>query len=244
MAYQFSNAAREISVVKLISARSLLMVLASAVDKKTGTCFHSAGCLMHWSGLSKGTFYTAVGELEKHGILKRQRRRNGNHTNLWTLDIKKMESLRVSWQDIKPKDAAPEPQDDPDGDSGMGLPPKAESFSDSEQEKVDEAMLSTWTTMVNRRFGFEPGTDAFWTLSKAQAIVDEAAGDFDRVREVVETLAEACQDGRIQEYFPKVKADGKLHMGYGSFIGKWRICSDAYDRVHSARAASVWDIEE
>jgi hypothetical protein len=110
MAYQFSNAAREISSIKRISTRNLLMVIASAVDQKTGTGFWSAGCLMHWSQLSKGTFYTAVEELENTGILRRERRRKGNRTNLWTLDIKAMESLRVSWDSVKPKDAAPEEQ--------------------------------------------------------------------------------------------------------------------------------------
>lgn len=139
MAYQYSNAAREIASIKTISTRNLLMVLASAVDAKTGTCFHSAGCLMHWSQLSKSTFYLAVAELEKAGILSRKRRRARNRTNEWRLDIKKMESLRVSWDSVKPKDAVPEPQDDPTDDSGMGLPKPAFEIDEEEPLTVSKA---------------------------------------------------------------------------------------------------------
>jgi hypothetical protein len=137
MAYQYSNAAREIHEIKHISTRNLLMVLASAVDQKTGTGFWSAACLMHWSGLSKGTFYQAVDELETLGILSRTRRAKGNRTNLWRLDIKTMESKRISWDSIKPKDAAPEEQDEPD--SGLGLTTDEGAVEDEEALTVSKA---------------------------------------------------------------------------------------------------------
>jgi len=127
MAYQYSNAAREIASIKRISTRNLLMVLASAVDSKTGTCFHSVECLRHWSQLAKGTFYQAVDELETAGILSRERRRRGNRTNLWRLDIKTMESMRVSWDSIRPKDSVPEDQEEPI------RPPKQDKFAAADE---------------------------------------------------------------------------------------------------------------
>jgi len=237
MAYQYSNAAREIASIKRISTRNLLMVLASAVDSKTGTCFHSVKCLMHWSQLSKGTFYQAVEELEKAGVLKRQRRRKGNRTNLWTLDIKVMESKRISWDSIRPKDAAPEVQHE-DGDSGQGLPKPAEA---------DDAEIGAWANITNRRFGFKPGSGAYFTLSKVKELMEEGSCSFERVREVVETLAEACKEGRIHEYFPKApKAKaGTQHMGFESFSGKWKFCVDAYDRVANAVTVSnAFDMDD
>lgn len=188
MAYQFMNAARECSIVKHLSTRLLLMTLASAVDVKTGTGFWSAGCLMHWSQLSKGAFYTAVAELESLGILKRERRRKGNRTNLWTLDIKKMESMRVSWQDIKPKDSVPEGQDDPTDDAGQGVP---------RDEEVDEMEIIDWTANLNKRMKQQPGSDGYFTLSKIQNIVETNGVSFARVKEVIEAFVQAAEEGTM-----------------------------------------------
>jgi hypothetical protein len=244
MAYQFSNAAREIAVVKHISTRSLLFALASAVDAKTGTCFHSAGCLMHWSGLSKGTFYAAVEELESLGILSRERRRKGNRTNLWRLDIKKMESLRVSWQDIKPQDAAPEPQDEPHGDSGMGLPEVEGAF--------DELEVVDWCNHMNDWMKCKIGTDEYYTLSKVQKIMEETRSTFARVKEVIEALSRAAEEGRIRDYFPTIGGPGKGRMTHAAFSwnseksrSKFTLCAEAYDKVHSMVTVSrAFEIEE
>jgi hypothetical protein len=113
MAYQYTNAAREISCVKSNTARLLLMVLASAVENETGTGKWSAACLMHWTQLSKDAFFKAARYLEEKGILTRDRRRLRNRTNVWRLDIKTLESMRVSWDSIRPKDAVPEDQEEP-----------------------------------------------------------------------------------------------------------------------------------
>lgn len=244
MAYQFSNAAREIASIKRISTRNLLMVLASAVDARTGTCFHSAGCLMHWSQLAKGTFYQAVDELVKAGILSRQRRRKGNRTNQWRLDIKKMQSLRVSWDSVKPKDAAPEPQDEPHGDSGMGLPDVEGAF--------DELEVVDWCNHMNDWMKCKIGTDEYYTLSKVQKIMEETGSTFARVKEVIEALSRAAEEGRIRDYFPTIGGPGKGRMTHAAFSwnleksrSKFTLCAEAFDKVHPMVTVSqLFEIEE
>jgi hypothetical protein len=226
MAYQYSNAAREIKAVEKISTRSLLLVLASAVDVKTGSCFHSAGCLMYWSGLSKGTFYAAVEELENLGILKRERRRKGNRTNLWILNIARMEDLRVSWQDVKPTDA-PDTQEVTD-DSGMGLP--------QDEEEIDEAEIGMWASEMNSKYKIQPGTDDYWTLSKVLDILGTHSVSFARFKQVVEGLNRVAQEGRLHLFYPSVEAGKTGHLSHKAFMGpvKFPDRAKAWDRVEKS----------
>jgi hypothetical protein len=240
MAYQYSNAAREIASIKTISTRNLLMVLASAVDQKTGTGFWSAECLMHWSQLAKSTFYLAVKELEGLGILKRERRRKGNHTNVWRLDIKKMESMRVSWASIKPKDAEPE-TDEANDDAGQGLP--------RDEEEVDEMDIIGWSDYMNKWMKCKIGTDEYYTLSKVRAIMETNGASFARVKEVIEALSHAAEDGELGRFYPGTKMVGqKGRMTHGAFGGpKFGNIAKAYDKVMNEPVLSVsaaFQIEE
>lgn len=224
MAYAHSNAAREIACIKKISTRNLLMVLASAANSETHSGFHSAGCLMHWSGLVKSTFYQAVDELKELGILKTERRRKGNKTNVWKLDIDKMESMRVSWQSIKPKNESElEAATD---DSGMGLP----------KGEPDEAEMAEWASSINRFTECNPGTTSYWTLSKVQDLVDQAGSDFQRVKEVVETLETAAVEGKIDTFLPHITAKPKQRVGAAEFQRAWPKLSAAFDKVVTNRA--------
>jgi len=231
MAYQYSNAAREIASIKKISTRCLLMVLASAVDVKTGTCFHSVDCLMHWSQLAQGTFYEAVKELERAGILTRTRRRKGNRTNLWRLDIKKMESLRVSWDSIKPKDATPDTQEVTD-DSGMGLPNVTSDAFNVDEEEGDEMKIIDWITRMNKWMRCQVGTDELYTLSKVRAIMETNGVSFARVKEVVEALSHAAEDGDLPRYFPQIKSGSKGRITCRTFAGPAFVkAAQNYERV-------------
>ena len=232
MAYQYSNAAREIASIKKISTRCLLMVLASAVDSKTGTCFHSVACLMHWSQLAKGTFYQAVEELEKAGILKRERRRKGNRTNLWTLDIKVMESKRVSWDSIKPKDVAPEPQDEPD--SGLGLPDVVKkAFEDDEPRMIDdeqeEASLQEFCQYTNKAMKQKPGTDGYFSPHKIRKIAEDNRVSLSRVQDVMSWMTSEAELGHLGRYIPDISRDCR-HITILSFQKAWSKIADIFDR--------------
>jgi hypothetical protein len=232
MAYQYSNAAREIASIKKISTRCLLMVLASAVDSKTGTGYHSVACLRHWSQLSKGTFYQAVEELEKEGILRRERRRKGNRTNVWTLDIKVMESKRVSWDSIKPKDDAPEPQDEPD--SGLGLSDAVKkAFEDDEPQMTDEeqeeANLQEFCQYRNKEMKQKPGTDGYYSPHKIRKIAEDNRVPLSRVLDVISWATAQAESGHLGRYIPNIPRDCR-HITILSFQKAWSKIADIYDR--------------
>jgi len=87
MAYQHSQFARECSAVTTPSARLLLMILASAMDKDTHTCFWRWKTLLHYSKLSRSTIASALNEIEVSGIITRQHRYRQSNIYMWHPDI-------------------------------------------------------------------------------------------------------------------------------------------------------------
>jgi hypothetical protein len=211
------------------------MILASAVDSKTGTCFHSVACLMYWSQLAKGTFYQAVEELVTAGILRRERRRKGNRTNLWTLDIKKMESLRVSWDSIRPKDAAPEPQDEPDSEQGIPeTAPAKKAAWDYEETTLDdgEEKLTALCQFINKKYGFQLGSDSVWMPNRVIASANKAQADLGKFSKVAEWAMAWAWEGNFPVLFVgwKKKPLGEpFRISLGYIVSNWNPLLGRYE---------------
>ena len=87
MAYQHSQFARECSAVTTPSARLVLMILASAMDKDKHTCFYRYATLLHYSKLSRSTLATALKEIEACGIITRQHRYRQSNIYVWHPEV-------------------------------------------------------------------------------------------------------------------------------------------------------------
>ncbi len=87
MAYQHSQLARECSTVTRPSARLVLMILASAMDKDKHTCFWRWTTLLHYSKLSRSTLATALNQIEACGIITRQHRYRRSNIYVWHPDV-------------------------------------------------------------------------------------------------------------------------------------------------------------
>lgn len=92
MAYNHSQLGRECGAVKTPSARLLLMVLASAMDKDKHTCNWRVSTLLHYTKLSEATYKRAMNEIELAGIVTRDKRLGKSSTFIWHPDV--AESLR------------------------------------------------------------------------------------------------------------------------------------------------------
>lgn len=92
MAYKHSQLARECGSVKTPSARLLLMVLASAMDKDKHTCNWRVSTVLHYTKLSLPTYKRAMNEIELAGIITRSKRLGKSSTFIWHPDV--AESLR------------------------------------------------------------------------------------------------------------------------------------------------------
>ena len=92
MAYQHSQLARECSEVTTPSARLVLMVLASAMDKDKHTCFYRYATLLHYTKISRSTLALALREIEASGLITREHRYC--HSNIYHWHPEVAESLR------------------------------------------------------------------------------------------------------------------------------------------------------
>jgi hypothetical protein len=92
VAYNHSQLARECGAVKTPSARLLLMVLASAMDKDKHTCAWRVSTLLQYTKLSMPTYKRAMNEIELAGIITRDKRLGKSNTFIWHPDV--AESLR------------------------------------------------------------------------------------------------------------------------------------------------------
>ena len=87
MAYQHSQFARECSAVTTPSARLVLMILASAMDKDKHTCFWRWQTLLHYSKLSRSTLAMALNEIEGCGIVTRHHRYRQSNIYVWHPEV-------------------------------------------------------------------------------------------------------------------------------------------------------------
>jgi len=233
MAYQYSNAAREIASVKHLSTRLLLFTIASAVDQKTGTGFWSVDCLKHWSQLSQGAFYTAVKELEDLGLLKRERRKRGNRTNLWTLDIKKMESLRVSWASIKPNDAVPEEQEEPEKPEDISIS-KAFEVKDDDEPKLDDddEKLHDLCQYLNKKYDLPMDSQKNFMPNRVITAAEKNQVSVAHFAKVMEWIMAWMYSGNLVDLVPTypIKKGEIMPIGLNYVSANWDAIHSYYTR--------------
>lgn len=222
MAYQHSQFARECSAVTTTSARLVLMILASAMDKEQHTCFYRYATLLHYSKLSRSTLASALKEIEACGIITRQHRYRQSNIYVWHPEVAEQlrDPVRQESED-RSQEAQAEaggwdaeaPEVTPDdrviflGELRTMFVPQPEGTKPYEEE---------WLEFVSDKDEREAMTILKWMLAENRA-------------------------SRLHEHLPAVAAGRPLRFKMASLKASWSSILKAYAQ---SQERSVFDVDD
>lgn len=221
MAYQHSQLARECSAVTTPSARLVLMILASAMDKDRHTCFWRWKTLLHYSKLSRSTLALALNEIEASGIVTREHRYRQSNIYVWHPDG--AEQLRDPvTQEAEDRTEKAQADADPWGLSEQN----SESFGIVEPE--DRALF-----LGELRTLFRPQTDSTKPYEE-QWLEFVADKNESETMEILRWMLAENREQRLPEYFPKILGTDRRSCrfsGIAALRQSWPAIVEAFTRT-------------
>jgi DNA-binding MarR family transcriptional regulator len=220
MAYQHSQLARECSAVRTPSARLVLMILASAMDKDKHTCYWRWKTLLHYSKLSRSTLAAALKEIEACGIVTRQHRYRQSNIYVWHTDV--AEGLRD-----------PVKQESEERSQEAKSEASAWDTDSSEVTPDDRAMFlgGLRTMFVPKMDGTKPYEDEW-----LEFVSDK---DEREAMNILNWMLAENRDQRLQEHFPSMGTAARVRRfkGISSLKAAWPRIVKAFSQTQAVRDA-------
>lgn len=222
MAYQHSQLARECSAVTTPSARLVLMILASAMDKDKHTCFWRWKTLLHYSKLSRSTLASALKEIEASGIITRQHRYRQSNIYVWHTDV--AEGLRDPVKQ-ESEDRSQETQ-------AEAVSWDSDVFEITPEDRV--IFLGELRTMfVPQSDGTKPYEDEW-----LEFVSDK---DEREAMTILKWMLAENRASRLREHLPTVAAGRPLRFKMASLKASWSSILRAYAQ---SQERSVFDVDD